>query len=111
MREASSVASVPTSARSDTDACWRSASICRWAVSRMRSASADARSRYSVTMAAPSVRASSRMRAASARAAASSCLLRSSAACASTWADSALAMPPWMVSVRSSSTARNFGST
>ncbi len=38
MREASSVASVPTSARSATEACLRSASICRCAVSTMRSA-------------------------------------------------------------------------
>ena len=77
----------------------------------MRSASACARSRISATIAVPSLRACSRMRAASARAVAELGVLRSSAAAASAWADSAFSRPPWILSVRSSSTARNFGST
>ena len=83
MREASSVASSPTSPRSETTACWRSASIWRWAFSTMRFASVCALARSSVTITEPSARASSRMRAASVRASASCALYSSRAASAS----------------------------
>ena len=71
MRPASEVASVPTSARSEVTACWRSASIWALPCSTMRADSVWACSRISATICAPCSRASSRMRAASCRASAS----------------------------------------
>lgn len=68
------------SLRSETTACWRSASICLCAASVMRLASAWACPRISTTIAAPCSRASSRMRTASARASASWAWYCSSAA-------------------------------
>src|SRR5690606_13815731 len=109
--DASSVASRPTSLRSETAACWRSASIWRCAVSTMRAASSDAFARRSATMAEPSARASSRIFAASARASCSCWWYSASAAAASACADSALARPPSIFAVRSSRIAWNFGRT
>ena len=63
----------------------------------------------SVTMAPPSARAASLMRAASVRASASCCSYSARRAAASAWAASACCSPPSIFSVRSSSTAWNFG--
>ncbi len=98
---ARSVASRPTSLRSETTACWRSASIWRWAPSTIRVASECALSRTSVAIAAASARASSRIWLASVRASASCALYSASAASASFCAFSASSMPPSIEATRS----------
>ncbi len=87
--------------RSEVTACWRSASIWRWALSTMRVASACALSRTSEATAAASARASSRMALASVRASASCALYSASAASASFCAFSASSMPPSIEATRS----------
>src|SRR5579863_5459351 len=101
MRLASSVASVPTSPRSEVSACCRSASIWDCAASVIRRASASARSRISAMIAAPCSLASSRIRAASCLASSSCARYCCSTACASACASSARLMPPWIASSRS----------
>src|SRR4029077_13978700 len=80
MRPASVVARLPTSRLSEAKADFRSASICAWACSMIRSASTWAFSRASCTIWAPCSRASSRIRAASCLAL-FSCSLYSASAC------------------------------
>jgi hypothetical protein len=103
MRLASSVASEPTSVRSEISACCRSASICDCALSVIRRASASARSRSSAMIWPPCSVASARIREASCRASDSCWRYWSSSAAASAWASSARLMPPWMASSRSDS--------
>ena len=91
----------PTSPRSETTACWRSASICLCAVSVIREASDAACSRISAMICAPWALASSRMREASERASTSCAWYCSSAAWACAWASSALFIPPSIAAVRS----------
>src|SRR5580700_6197027 len=103
MRLASSVASAPTSLRSEVSACCRSASIWDCAASVIRRASASARSRISAMIAAPCSLASSRIRAASCLASSSCARYCWSTACASACASSARLIPPSIWSWRSSS--------
>ena len=102
---------MPTSWRSETTACWRSASTWRLADSVMRAASAWAWPRISATIEAPCSRAASRISLASVRAPASWALYFSRAAWASAWASSACCMPPSMAAARSSYIASIFGTT
>ncbi len=101
MRLARSTASDPTWVRSWLTACALSASICWWACSAMRRASAWACSRISAMIAAPCSRASSRSRAASCRASASCSRYCASVSFASSSAVLARSMPPSMASRRS----------
>src|SRR6185312_15391988 len=101
IRLASSVASDPTSARSEISACCRSASIWACADSVIRRASASARSRISAMICAPCSRASSRIREDSCLASSSCARYCASTAWASACASSARLIPPWIASSRS----------
>jgi hypothetical protein len=108
--DARSIASDPTSERSETTACWRSASICCCALAVIRAASAVACSLISAAIAVASTRACSRMRPASTRAWASWAVSSSLAASASACARSAFSMPPAIASERASSSVYTRGS-
>src|SRR5690606_2753676 len=111
IRPARSVESRPTSLRSETIACWRSASICLLADSVMRLASAWACWRISAMIEAPCSLASSRMAAASSRASASWALYSRRAASASSCAFSACCIPPSIAAVRSAYAFSRLGTT